>query len=182
MLTAYRSLAVAAVLLASVSLAAPAPVPASAPSTTPATQPADPFAQFVADLHARGEPATPEDLRPPAVKPEDNAAVLYVRAAAAIDSNEAGPRSSAENFSESLPYPPTWHRLAAENVRRNHAGFELVRQATTRPAVAWTLAPDAPPIDQAIKGLNAQRHVVNPTFALASLKPLWGVRNEVDSP
>lgn len=165
MLTASRVLAVAAVLLASVSLAAPAPVPdtvpASAPATAPATQPADPFAQIVADLRARGEPATPEDLRPPAVKPEDNAALLYEKAAAAIGSNEAGPRSSAESFSENLPYPPTWHRLAAENVRRNHDAFDLVRQATTRPAVAWAFAPDAPLIDQMMKGLGAQRHVAN---------------------
>lgn len=153
MLTAARSLAVLAVMLASVSLAAPA--------TAPATQPADPLTQLVADLHARGEPATPEDLRPPTVKPEDNAAIVYEKAAAAIDSNEAGPRSSAENFSENLPYPPTWHRLAAENLRLNHDAFDLVRQATTRPAVAWTIAPGMPLIYQAMKGLAAQRHLAN---------------------
>lgn len=135
---------------------------AAAPTTGPATQSStDPLDQWVVELHAHGQPATLEDLLPPTVPADQNAALLYEQAVAAMEPTQSGPRSSAESFPEDLPYPPQWHKLADANVRRNAAAFDLVRQATTRPAVAWTSAPSPDLISSLLGSFSAQRNLAN---------------------
>src|SRR5438552_10355956 len=102
--------------------------PASGPSTSPASV-TNAFDAYRAMWRAHGEPSTSADLNTPRITDERNSALLLKRAAAAIDKDKSSPRSSALEWTETLPYPPEWHRIAKESVLANGRSLELARSA-----------------------------------------------------
>ena len=53
---------------------------------------------------------------------------------------------------EQLPYPPEWHKLAADNVRAHAELLSLIREARQKGAVAWPNPPTLPFSDWMRKG------------------------------
>ena len=117
--------------------------------------------QRIAAYRQAGEPTTPEDLQPPAVADERNAALVYNRAIAAMAPNVDCPTSSAVDFDNELPYHPDWFTMERRAAKANAKTFELARQASKLEEADWGLKMRSPLIAQLLPHLATQRTLAN---------------------
>lgn len=93
------------------------------------------LAALIADARARGEPVFPEEFAPRKVPDDQNAAILFDQAAAALVTTPQFSRLYPQDQSKSLS--PSELQVIGTNVAANRRALDLARQAATRPAASW---------------------------------------------
>src|SRR5689334_1621930 len=90
----------------------------------------------LAQLRARGEPATMKEVPYPSLSDSDNAWKFQLKAINAINPAVDCPRSSNLEYS-GPPYPPEWMKLAAASEQAHGQVFALLRAARPHPAAQF---------------------------------------------
>jgi len=96
-----------------------------------------------AGMHRRGEAADWREISYPAVKDEENAWPIWVKAINSVSSTVDCPRSTNVNYGDP-PYPPGWFPVAAASEKANGQAIALARTARTRPLVQFRTRLPAP--------------------------------------
>lgn len=108
-----------------------------------------------------GEATTAEEIQPPTVPDEQNAAALYTQAGSVVNTKVYCPSASSYTFGEDLPYPPEWHTLARRAIEVNPKPLELARQASLRQGADWGIRIRSRMPNQSFPNFNAQRNLAN---------------------
>jgi hypothetical protein len=98
------------------------------------------LAALIADARSRGEPVFPEEFAPKSVPDDQNAAILFDQAAAAIAITPQFSRLDPPGVDPSDPFKPLTSsqlQIAGTNLAANRRALDLARQAASRPAASW---------------------------------------------
>src|SRR6266581_7092430 len=79
-----------------------------------------------AGMHRHGEAADWREISYPAVKDEENAWPIWVKAINSVSSTVDCPRSTNVNYGDP-PYPPAWFPVAAASEKANGQAIVLAR-------------------------------------------------------
>ena len=94
----------------------------------------------LARYRAAGGTTDVADLLGPAVRPERNAALLYIAAYQALSTTVLSPSNNYKaHFPPVPPYPPAWLAMADAAVAADGRSLSLARAARARPGIDWRL-------------------------------------------
>lgn len=106
-----------------------------------------------------GQKTRVEDFQPPLLADEENAAILYKQAAAAVAAGIYTPRQSAAEYDDELPPLPEWMAMTEKALSADAAAIGLARQALTRSQADWGAQLKSPAIKILLPHLASQRNL-----------------------
>ena len=112
-------------------------------------------------VRAAGEPTRLDQIQPPTVPDELNAALLYTQAANSLAAGVDCPASSSYEFGEDLPYRPEWLAMAKRAAAANAKPLSLVRQALDMVNADWGIRLRSPANNRMLGSLANLRHLAN---------------------
>ena len=110
---------------------------------------------------AEGQATSIEEIAPPAIDDDQNAALLYKQAAAAMVAGVDSPRQSSMEYDDEMPPVPQWMEMTKKAVEANKDAISIARHAMGHKAGNWQTVYKSPLINVLLPSLASQRALAN---------------------